>query len=808
MSDILSITPSPIAFKSDRHSTPTCGRVPRQVASTSPSSAKVLAKARARATLYRQRYIEARRMTNYDFRSLSPNDFERLSHDLLEVELGGRFERFTSGPDSGIDARRLLERGSIILQCKHYSGSPFAKLLADMRRERKHVRELQPGARYILATSMGLTPKNKDRLFEILQPRCVSPGDIFGRDDINDLLAKHPKIEERHHKLWLTSTATLERVIRAFFTDHMSDLDDVRRRLSRYVPNPSHSRAKKILDEHHICIISGIPGIGKTTLAEVLVTDLVDREGFVPFRISNRLDEIRSAKDRSKQQVFYFDDFLGRTDLVRLERNEDRELLDLMREVKQNDHWRLVLTTREYILNAAKRHYEAIDQLPDGFARCIIDLSDYTLPIRAQILYNHIYFSDLSKSHRLALTEKAVYRQIIDHKNFMPRMIDFMTGKLHVRDDDARRYVRDFLRSLDDPKLIWSNAFQHQIQQASQCLILVLATLPRRVYEEDARTCFVEFRKYRKTKYGETVHPNEWDTALRELDGSFVSTIRVGGQMTLQFHNPSVEDFIREHMERTRVDFADLLESAVFFEQYARLWGRHGERLKLLDSAFGELATFIPGLSARTVWTNGRFVVTVGEDQVRFLIGMAKRTGRDVLEAAKGAMAHLARLWQSGDGDKAACLRLLLDWRKQVGGVQEALLNAAKSLLLDSGEYLDDFETGAQFVEAFPNAASEEELELFADSFDADLWDVDDEQSLDDLMQVVEVMELVGRVLGVDVDYVVDSLNERIGELEMKEKEEMDYNRPRSFEHWKERTDEEGTIDAMFAGLRDFLVDS
>ena len=45
-------------------------------------------------------------MPNYDFTAaLSPIDFELLSKDLLEAELGIRFENFREGRDRGIDLR-------------------------------------------------------------------------------------------------------------------------------------------------------------------------------------------------------------------------------------------------------------------------------------------------------------------------------------------------------------------------------------------------------------------------------------------------------------------------------------------------------------------------------------------------------------------------------------------------------------------------------------------------------------------------------------------------------------------------------
>ena len=68
-----------------------------------------------------------------------------------------------------------------------------------------------------------------------------------------------------------------------------------------------------------------------------------------------------------------------------------------------------ILTTREYILNIAKRRYEVFAHPPVDLTMCVINLSDYTRPIRAKILYNHIYFSDLPKEYKLALLEDRGY---------------------------------------------------------------------------------------------------------------------------------------------------------------------------------------------------------------------------------------------------------------------------------------------------------------------------------------------------------------------------------------------------------------
>lgn len=216
------------------------------------------------------------------------------------------------------------------------------------------------------------------------------------------------------------------------FSDSEAHLDRVRLRLRRYVPNSSFDRARTLLDKHHYCIIAGIPGIGKTTLAEVLLADLVDRQGFEAFRIAHDLSEIRPVKNPKRKQVFYFDDFLGKTSLEKLQKNEDQRLVELMEEVIANPNWRFILTTREYILNSARLRYEAFAQPSVDFKLCVINLSDYVRSIRAKILYNHIYFSDLSSPHKLALLQDRGYETILQHRNYNPRVIEYMTQARHA----------------------------------------------------------------------------------------------------------------------------------------------------------------------------------------------------------------------------------------------------------------------------------------------------------------------------------------------------------------------------------------
>ena len=757
-------------------------------------------------------------MPNYDFRSLSPHDFECISRDLLQDELGIYLESFTSGPDSGIDFRRYLGPTKVILQCKHYANSPFRTLLARMRKEREgQIARLSTSTRYILTTSLGLTPANKKDLFEILHPYCKNTADIYGRDDLNNLLSKHPSIETNHHKLWLTSTPVLQRILNnGIISDSSSHLDDIRNRFSRYVPNDSFDRATKILNDRHFCIISGIPGIGKTTLAEVLIADLVDRQDFRLFRINNKLDEIRSIKNRSERQVFYFDDFLGQIELNTLERNEDRHLVNLMNEVSKTDRWRLILTTREYILKSARNRYEALGHLPERFATCIVDLHDYTPFIRAKILYNHIYYSDLPRDHKLALLETGAYQGIIDHKNYSPRVVETMIDSAFNRDMDSEEYIADFMKNLEHPDRVWKHAFEVHISEAARHLLLILAVLPDRVCEEDAKRSFQRFYGDRHLKYGFAVAPGDWHLAMDELEGSFLSTTKVGGYITVRFHNPSVEAFMRDRLHHSLPDVEDLRDSAIFFEQYDRLWNRSSD---LSTGHSGKVfarrvVDFVPGRSARVVipdvagYYQGTTTISA-EAQVLFLVKVAKVVGTDVGGAVESALVNLSRRWEQGQGDRESLLRLLDELPKNLMDSDMEPILAARDFLLGAHYEIDDFRASLGFYEAFPRLVSNEAREVLAARF-LELvlnWEYDyEDESEDGLAELADMIGDFGVVLGVNVEGSIEEVNEKVSELEERASRESDYSQE-TFRARDRAERAQEDVDQLFSQLRDHLAD-
>jgi hypothetical protein len=82
----------------------------------------------------------------YDFRTLSPIDFELLVRDLLQAELGITMESFGLGKDGGIDFRFAMADQDVVVQAKHHvEGGPRSLLRAAMKEDSKVLKLNRPG---------------------------------------------------------------------------------------------------------------------------------------------------------------------------------------------------------------------------------------------------------------------------------------------------------------------------------------------------------------------------------------------------------------------------------------------------------------------------------------------------------------------------------------------------------------------------------------------------------------------------------------------------------------------------------------
>ena len=505
-------------------------------------------------------------MPDYSFETLSPIDFEHLARDLIQAELKIRLESFKSGKDGGIDFRYSPNENNIlIVQVKHYVNTGLKGLINKIRKDEKpKVDKLKP-TKYLLITSLPLSPADKDEIKTILSPHVKLTGDIYGKDDLNNLLEKHKDIERNNFKLWLSSIPILEEVLHSRITNQNKfALESIHSKARIYVMNDSFKKAQEILKQYNYVVIAGIPGIGKSTLAQMLVLNYI-KHGFEFINISNDIEDAYSTPDYAQSKIYLYDDFLGQTSLTeKLHKKEDSRLFHFISRLRDLKSAKLILTTREYILRQAQQNYELLDNPLFDTPQCIIDLSLYTRKIRAEILYNHMFFSKLSSEYTVEIIRQRTYLKIIDHPNYSPRVIEYMTDPMWIKDCLPSNYPDLFLKNLREPFLIWEKAFDSQISEIAQDTLLILGTLPREVFLDDLKYAVIVFFEAKK----KNITDKEFENCISELEGNFVKTNQVNkNELIIEFHNPSIQDFIETYVSKNSKLYATLAKNAIFFEQ-------------------------------------------------------------------------------------------------------------------------------------------------------------------------------------------------------------------------------------------------
>lgn len=491
-------------------------------------------------------------MIDYDFSTLNDKEFENIAIELISRDKNKYFERFQEGKDGGIDGRFSSINGEEeIIQCKHYLKTGYKGLIRALKKkegknktsEKDKVIKLNP-KKYIFATSLTLSPPYKKEIMTMFTPYIKSVNDIYGQENLNDILKNNPDIEERHYKLWISSITVLNRILNNAIKGRSEFLfEDIKERIKLYVVTDNHNNALRKLHESRTIIIAGEPGIGKTTLAEHLALNYIEKD-FEFISIANSLNEAEEVFEIDKKQIFYFDDFLGSNYLDALESREASHIMKFISRIKKDKNKRFILTSRTNIFNQAQLSSDIFKGENIESNEYIINVDSLEDIDKAKILYNHIWHSDLGEKYIDELYKEKRYRTIIKHKNFNPRLIAFLTDVIKLKDIEAKDYWGYIQTKLNNPSDIWTTTFDRESNSFVRNLVTLTVLNGNKIDEKELQYAYDKLNEFEKLQNGS--HSSmEFQSIIAIVIKYFLNrTITRQKMVEYSLFNPSISDFI------------------------------------------------------------------------------------------------------------------------------------------------------------------------------------------------------------------------------------------------------------------------
>lgn len=758
-------------------------------------------------------------MPEYDFNQLSPHDLEALTRDLLQARWGVHLESFKMGRDGGIDLRYASGPAKIIVQVKHYLRTGFSGLLRDLEKEAVKVRQLAP-SRYVLVTSVPLSPINKNAIMHIIGPDFLQLADIVGADDLNNLLDQHPNIEGRHYKLWLASRGVLDRVINnAVVTRSEFKAQQVYEQAKRYVVSDAYPKALKMLAEERVVIIAGAPGVGKTTLADLILYAHLE-QGYQAVLIQRDVEEGEKVFQPGLRQIFYFDDFMGATfvgDRAVGSSSSDRVLLNFIAMVRATPDARLVLTTREHIYANALGRSERLRHAGLNDIRVVLGMPSYNTMQRARILYNHLYFSDLPYAYRDELLRDDFYLRIVKHQKFNPRLIEWLSSYRRLKHVPVERY-RNFIGDLlHDASEIWQHAYEQEISESGRSVLLAMHSFGGKCGGHALEGAFGVLHAYRATRYNFSIGPDDLRTGIREVVNSFIKPWGSHGFVVI---DPSVLDLLNNIVRSAPDNAVDIVAGAACFDQIQQLWTfarakQGGSIIVALRREAGRIAPSIARLAEarRRIVLDGGGVGYFGptyERRLAIIVEMAQRLEASAIaDLVAPIYAHLIEEWKTErvQIDEAVELIRAMDAFSPISDgmatMRETVLDAA----------LEEARTGCrsyelrELVSVIDAEGSERKVTIARESFtryqqDYFVDELRECRSRDQFSGLIEDLKLFRDELNVDVNTMIQRVEDAKDEFDEHEDQYADHMQDEWKERYREERESDRSISDMFGSLR------
>jgi DNA replication protein DnaC len=535
-------------------------------------------------------------MTNFDFHNLLfPTEFERFCLDIIKVkEPELEFRTFGEWADNGIDLLCISEDKNIIGQCKRYNQNNFNSLRQSLKKEVKKCKKQKP-ERYILFISASLGEGQFRKIVDLFE-HYLKKDDIIDGERLNGFLRdekNYGHIFKSHSKLLVPNFQSIELALdkvvhRKFYQKTTYFLHEIEAKHRLFHHTAQLPFLIQQLEENKVIILTGNPGVGKTTTAMMIANYFLSKKVKDMIFLEER-DYADTLSIAEEDRLIVVDDFWGQNFSPQIKSHStfQREFQTIIKHFTNSRNCFLILTSRDYVIRDAFKGAEFETQTMLNINKHIINIEDLSNEDKVKFLLNHLLFYDFDLSYFQNAQYNDTFEHIIKHQNYSPRHLDFFIKK-YLNEDDQSSYAfyESLFKYLDNPTEFWNEAFQ-KLNPTAKTILLILLVSGDPMDIDDLKTSFNDIQIKAREILNEGIIPADFDKELKKLEEFYISINQDEYYYgtSIEFQSPGIKDYLLEFLRNEGYLWIHpIISKARFFNQLNFVFSTKEEKISDYES--------------------------------------------------------------------------------------------------------------------------------------------------------------------------------------------------------------------------------
>lgn len=526
-------------------------------------------------------------MTFDFYHLLTPTEFENLCRDVLEIrDAPLTFRTFKEGRDNGIDILSTKSNNKVVGQCKSYNPKNFSSLFSSLKNELKNCESIKPD-RYIICVSTELSVDQFRKISKLFRSYIHSDDDIIDARKLNQYLLKqeYKVILKTYSKLLAPNQAFQRQILdeivnKKYYRETKSFLEDIERKKLLFHQTKHIKLCIDNLEKNKVLIITGNPGIGKTTSAQMLSNYIISEFNIksVYFLSDKSIDDIEVLLEDDTKQLIVVDDFWGQNFSHSYKSNTHlKNFIRIIEDIKNSQNTLLILTSRQYIIQDVMNFADEYVNSVLNSNSYIISLEDYSFEDKARIFLNHLKFYDYGEDYFQFLSWKPErLASIVYNLNYSPRHVEYFI-RLHEKTLSLLspyRFFEEFQDYLRKPTTFWQKQFS-DLNDSAQVILIILMTCDDPLEVQDLEQVFKSIALDAGIQVEFKVRIRDFYSELKLLEDFYIITERepYSPYTLVKFQSPGIKDYLLEYIRKEGNFWVDyIIRNTIFFNQLFKIF--------------------------------------------------------------------------------------------------------------------------------------------------------------------------------------------------------------------------------------------